>query len=715
MSLFFTILVYVATVVTLFTPVSLVSAKGKAAAKRGRLVIHGTGDVNLDWRTLGNLRRFGYEYAFSGVSHLFRNDDLTVINLECSVSERGERTPWKRFNFRAEPRSLTALKSAGIEVANLANNHSQDYGLQAMFDTRQHLLSYGIQPVGVGRNLAEATRPARFRIKGWKVAVLGFGGVVPSRSWLAGPDHPGMASGNDIPTMVAAVKAAKKWADIVVVSIHWGRERDLQPEPGDIRRARAMIDAGADIIFGHHPHRLQPVTIYKGRPIFWSLGNFVWPRGSIGSASTGIARVEISPRGEFRASLIPAYIASSSRPALVSPPPVLPVPRRGEGIGKAPRSRISKRASGEVPSVGRGAEILFRGQSARIFRRFRDNPRLWKDCLRGRVGRRARNIRRLCGKWRSELQRDTLHFHLFYPYIVGKGGGFVGLGGPADFTLAAWARAESAWFVADNPFLLGVMLLKRTFLLHSRDRRSYLRWWRKGRWARRAVKVLEASFADPLLREFLVACYRHLRPFVWWEYRSLKRKRWEMRRRQRSMRYIRREMHRYQRPAMGGKALSRRRFFRRAHWLDSEGDFRWLRRLAFQGRLRIVPDELVNGLGESARQASSLRVKIALFHREERDSFMPYSLGLLKALRGLPWSDGGWVLRTYRGHRLHYERRRPGRALAIVQQWSHWRSRMGHQRFRTLHQLMYESRWVPSGLFVISRPSPLLLSQIVDN
>lgn len=282
---------------------------------REPLVIHGTGDVNLDPSYIPNFRTHGYGYAWSGLAGLFQEDDLTVINLECAVSDVGSPAA-KEFTFRGDPDALPAARAAGVEVANLGNNHSQDFGVEALVDTRENLAAHDIAPVGAGKDLEEATRPAVFEIKGWRIAVVGFGGVLPTDEWLAGPDHPGMASGDDIPTMVTAVRAADELADLVIVAIHWGVELDLQPRPEDIERAHAMIDAGADIIFGHHSHRLNPMGTYMGRPIFWSLGNFVWPAFSAAGSATAVAEVTVSANGDLTGRLIPAYIESSGHPVL---------------------------------------------------------------------------------------------------------------------------------------------------------------------------------------------------------------------------------------------------------------------------------------------------------------------------------------------------------------------------------------------------------------
>ncbi|MGH2723363.1 MAG: CapA family protein [Actinomycetota bacterium] len=282
---------------------------------RGELVIHGTGDVNLDPSYIPALAANGYGHAWSGLGDLFRRDDLTVVNLECAISELGAPVP-KEFNFRGPPEALGPMAEAGVEVANLGNNHARDYGPEALVDTRRNLAEAEIAPVGAGKDDRQASRPALFRVKGWKIAVLGFGGVVPDPTWIAGQGNPGMADGDSIPDMVRAVRAAGRKADLVFVSIHWGVELDTQPRPEDVERAHAMIDAGADAIFGHHPHRLQPMGEYRGRPIFWSLGNFVWPNFSAAGSTTAVAEVRVGPKGRVTGRLLPAFIESPGHPVL---------------------------------------------------------------------------------------------------------------------------------------------------------------------------------------------------------------------------------------------------------------------------------------------------------------------------------------------------------------------------------------------------------------
>ena len=283
------------------------------------LVIHGVGDVTPDPSYIPALVANGYDYAWSGLDGIFQHDDLTVVNLECVPSDLGSPLD-KDFVFRCPTEGLPSIRTAGVDVANLGNNHSGDYGKEALVDGRAQLIAVGIAPVGAGADYEEAGAPAIFEIGGWTVAVVGFGGVAPSPSWYAAEGRPGMRSGDDTSGMVEAVAAAAGIADLVVVTIHWGFELDTTPRPDDVERARAMIEAGADIIFGHHQHRLGPYGFEEGAAVFWGLGNFIWPHNSTASATTGIGRVVVYPDGSMEMCLIPAFIVSHGHPVITGDP-----------------------------------------------------------------------------------------------------------------------------------------------------------------------------------------------------------------------------------------------------------------------------------------------------------------------------------------------------------------------------------------------------------
>ncbi len=302
----------------LFPTIAEPTAAPLSRPTKRRLVINGVGDVNVDPAYIPAFNERGYEHALSGLDGLFLDDDLTVINLECPASELGTRVP-KQFNFRCDVAALPILRQLGVDVASQANNHSLDYGPDALLDSMANLLTAGIAPVGGGVDVAEANRAAVFRRRGWTVAVVGFGGVIPSPNWLATEDRPGMSDGDTVASMVAAVEAADRLADVVVVTIHWGKELQTGPPPDDVVRAEAMIDAGADAVFGHHPHRLNELGWYRDRPIFWSLGNFVWPRLSAAGSDSAVAQVIVHPDGTVDACLLDVTIVSHGHPELDDP------------------------------------------------------------------------------------------------------------------------------------------------------------------------------------------------------------------------------------------------------------------------------------------------------------------------------------------------------------------------------------------------------------
>jgi poly-gamma-glutamate synthesis protein (capsule biosynthesis protein) len=282
---------------------------------KGRLLIHGTGDVSLDPSYIPAFRTNGYAWAWSGLGGLFRDDDLTVINLECPATDIVAPLD-KTFVFRCDPDALPVARRWGVEVANLANNHAYDHGPRGLVDSIRNVRASGIEPVGAGRNRAESLRPAVVDVNGWRVAVVGLAEVIDPDRQVAGRDKPGTAAGHDFSLALKAIRDAAARADLVVVTIHWGVELDTQPRDYQVAEARMMIEAGADVIFGHHAHRPQPLATYRGRPIFYGLGNFVWPRLSTEGATTAVAEVLVRPNGTIRGRLLPAIIGSDGHPVL---------------------------------------------------------------------------------------------------------------------------------------------------------------------------------------------------------------------------------------------------------------------------------------------------------------------------------------------------------------------------------------------------------------
>jgi poly-gamma-glutamate synthesis protein (capsule biosynthesis protein) len=231
----------------------------------------------------------GPSSVFAGVREPLRAADIAVANLETSIAHGGSPRA-KGYTFRSPPLAVDALADGGIDVVSVANNHSLDFGPDALQETLALLASSGIIAVGAGADGDSARRAQIVQVGGLRLAFLGFVDV-PSEgpgfqrsTWEAGPDRPGV-SWASLDGIALAVQAAKKRADLVIVLLHTGVEGNAQPSAAQVAYARAAIDAGAALVLGSHPHVLQPVVRYGEGVIAYSLGNFVFD-GFDGDANT---------------------------------------------------------------------------------------------------------------------------------------------------------------------------------------------------------------------------------------------------------------------------------------------------------------------------------------------------------------------------------------------------------------------------------------------
>lgn len=217
----------------------------------------------------------GVDYLFEDVKKVFEQSDAVVVNLECPVTKVVSPIN-KRFIFRGEPEWLPALRNAGVTHAVLANNHSIDQGREGLKDTYLHLLANEIVSLGYGDTQQQACEPV-FISKG-NVEVAIFSSVtLPLENWVYLEDEPGICQAS-VESITASVRQLKqrKPACYIVVILHWGLEYQELPTPTQRMQGQILIDAGADAVIGHHPHVIQREEIYEGKPIFYSLGNFVF-------------------------------------------------------------------------------------------------------------------------------------------------------------------------------------------------------------------------------------------------------------------------------------------------------------------------------------------------------------------------------------------------------------------------------------------------------
>ena len=273
------------------------------------------GDIRLDG-PIGALIEKDPDLPWKGVAEALKADIL-FGNLECSVTKRGKKLA-KTWNFRAPPGRLLSLKRARFDVLNLANNHVWDYGEEGFRDTLAALHSRRFAFVGGGKNLEEALAPRILKRGGLKIGFLGLTSTFPQEAW-ASRRKPGVAY-SDFGRFPAAIRRAKEKCDLLVVSFHGGTE--LAEGPNEIQKSfgRLAVDAGADLVLGHHPHVLQGVELYKGKPIVHSLGNFMFVSPSPGTRATVVARVRLSAAGVDSIEFVPvdigAGILSPAGPAM---------------------------------------------------------------------------------------------------------------------------------------------------------------------------------------------------------------------------------------------------------------------------------------------------------------------------------------------------------------------------------------------------------------
>jgi poly-gamma-glutamate synthesis protein (capsule biosynthesis protein) len=242
------------------------------------------GDIMLDRGVEDMIEQEGggdFRFPFFEIADYLNQADIVFGNLESLVSDKGRRMRIL-CAFRADPRAIEGLTYAGFDVLSVANNHIGDYGRTAMKDNFEGLEQAGIDYVGGGFSRKEAHSPVIKNIKGTKIAYLAYTKVVEcylswwiARGWIARRNLSGTAWLTRR-NLREDILEAKKQADLVIVSMHFGREYRSQPTLRQRKYAHLAIDYGADLVIGHHPHVVQPIEAYKGGYIAYSLGNFVF-------------------------------------------------------------------------------------------------------------------------------------------------------------------------------------------------------------------------------------------------------------------------------------------------------------------------------------------------------------------------------------------------------------------------------------------------------
>lgn len=246
---------------------------------------------------------FSYPFAYM---HWFGEADITMVNLETPMTAGGTRQH-KEFTFHGRPKYGGMLKDAGVDLVTLANNHIFDYGKDGLLDTIELLDSLGIQHVGAGMNIDSARSPVIIEVRGMSIGFLGYLDSIRTNNLHFATPVSGGPARWDTSYFLQDIAKLKAQTNFVVVNVHWGVEKSRSPFHRQRELAHRAIDAGADLIIGHHPHVLQGIERYRGKVIAYSLGNFLFGGNSLSSYSTAVLKISIpaSSPADAQASVIP--------------------------------------------------------------------------------------------------------------------------------------------------------------------------------------------------------------------------------------------------------------------------------------------------------------------------------------------------------------------------------------------------------------------------
>ncbi len=240
-----------------------------------------------------------------------KSADIMMLNNEFPYSDRGTPLEDKKFTFRAKPTSVSFLNDMGVDIVSLANNHAYDYGESAFLDTMETLENAGITYVGAGRNLQEARRPVYYIINNMKIAIV-------AATQIEKLDHPDTKGATDSSAgvfrcwngdnLLETVKEAKANSDFVIVYLHWGNENETPIDWAQEKQAPEVVEAGADLVIGAHPHCLQKIGVIQGVPVMYSLGNFWFNSKTI---DTGMIKITLDENGLQSYQFIPCIQTGS--------------------------------------------------------------------------------------------------------------------------------------------------------------------------------------------------------------------------------------------------------------------------------------------------------------------------------------------------------------------------------------------------------------------
>ena len=282
------------------------------------IILLAVGDIMLARKVERLMSEYGREYPFLEVESRLNQADLTFGNLECAVSTRGTPLPGKGIWLRANPEVMPQLKECGFDVLSIANNHSLDYDAEAFLDTLKWLREFNIAPVGGGEDIIASRTPFITTVNDIRIGFLAYTEMADMfwsydypRKLKATESQPGVAP-FEYDIIIEDVKSLKEQVDLLVLSLHWGTEYSLSPTEIQRQQARGLVDAGADVIVGHHPHVVQGVEIYNKGIIAYSLGNFIFDQNWLQHTREGLVmEIKLKSSGISEVKLLPVIIRES--------------------------------------------------------------------------------------------------------------------------------------------------------------------------------------------------------------------------------------------------------------------------------------------------------------------------------------------------------------------------------------------------------------------
>lgn len=286
-----------------------------------KITISLAGDVSYSTYVKNKVEQFGVGYPMQNVREIFKNDDITFINLETAITDyKKVANSKKEYNFASDSNTALELFNSSVEIVNIANNHTLDYGQKGFIDTMNLLDKSSVKYVGGGRNYNEALSAKIIEVKNKKIGFLAFNAVVPGRTWIANDKRAGHVSmyPYEVDKRLNYIKEVKSQVDYLILSIHWQGLSDPKKENNFINAAHKLVDAGVDVVVGTHPHLMQATEYYKNGIIFYSLGNFIFPNMGGRADKAAIVQLELEPNAEqeLKVKYIPTKMCGN-RPVLL--------------------------------------------------------------------------------------------------------------------------------------------------------------------------------------------------------------------------------------------------------------------------------------------------------------------------------------------------------------------------------------------------------------